>query len=198
MAMETSAGERVVIGINGFGRIGRLTLRAALMNQSQCIVAAINDPFMTSDYMSYLFRHDSVHGTFAGDVKVEVDELGSTFLMVEGCHIRVFSSKEPAMIPWRECGVEVVAETSGAFTTTEKARRHIDGGARRVVLSAPAKDTVTPTFVMGVNETEYNPQEMHVISNASCTTNCLAPLVKVINDAIGIEEGMMTTVHAGK
>lgn len=185
------------IGINGFGRIGRLVLRAALGKSDSVQVTAINDPFMSAEYMSYLFRYDSVHGNFDGAVAVEVDENGESFLIIDGHHIRVFSCKDPSMIPWRDVNVEIVAETSGAFASTDLAMKHLDGGAKKVVLSAPSKDHCTPTFVMGVNQDEYDPTTMVVISNASCTTNCLAPLAKILNDNFGIEEGLMTTIHAG-
>jgi glyceraldehyde 3-phosphate dehydrogenase len=185
----------VTIGINGFGRIGRLVLRAALKCGSGVKIAAINDPFMTPEYMSYLFRFDSVHGPAGFEVRIENEE-SSTFLAIGDNKISLFSFKDPSQIPWGREGVEIVAETSGAFTTTEKANSHLLGGARKVVISAPAKDTGTPMFVMGVNEKDYDPRTMHVVSNASCTTNCLAPLAKVLDDNFGIVEGLMTTIHA--
>lgn len=186
----------LTIGINGFGRIGRLVLRAALAKTDSLIVGAINDPFMNVDYMAYLFQYDSVHGRFDGEISHDRDENGESFLVINGHHIRVHAFKDPSMIPWKQSGVEFVAEASGAFTTTESAAKHLDGGATRVVLSAPSSDSVTPTFVMGVNHHSFDPTTMSVVSNASCTTNCLAPLAKVLNDNFGIEEGLMTTIHA--
>lgn len=176
------------IGINGFGRIGRLVCRAAMANP-QVEVVAVNDPFMDIQYMKYLFSHDSVHGKYNGTVEV-VD--GN--LVVDGHTIRVFAEKNPADIPWGASGAAYVCESTGVFTTAEKAKAHIQGGAKKVVISAPPKDS-TPMFVMGVNHNDYN-GEPEIVSNASCTTNCLAPLAKVINDKFGIVEGLMTTVHA--
>jgi glyceraldehyde 3-phosphate dehydrogenase len=174
------------IGINGFGRIGRLVLRASLDKGAQ--VVAVNDPFLTLDYMVYLFQYDSTHGKFKGEIKAE-----DGLLIVNGNKIQVFSERDPKSIPWGKAGAEVVVESTGVFTTIEKASAHIEGGAKRVVISAPSADA--PMFVMGVNETSYDPK-MTVISNASCTTNCLAPLAKVINDNFEIVEGLMTTIHA--
>jgi len=176
------------IGINSFGRIGRLVCRAAMANP-QVEVVAVNDPFMDIQYMKYLFSHDSVHGKYNGTVEV-VD--GN--LVVDGHTIRVFAEKNPADIPWGASGAAYVCESTGVFTTAEKAKAHIQGGAKKVVISAPPKDS-TPMFVMGVNHNDYN-GEPEIVSNASCTTNCLAPLAKVINDKFGIVEGLMTTVHA--
>jgi glyceraldehyde 3-phosphate dehydrogenase len=177
----------VKIGINGFGRIGNLTFQAAL-GKDEVEIVAINDPFLTADYMAYMVKYDTVHGKFEG----EVSHRDNT-LIVNGKEIKVFNEMEPKNIPWGELGVEYVLECSGAFTTIEKANAHIEAGAKKVIISAPSKDA--PMFVMGVNNESYDPS-MNIISNASCTTNCLAPLAKVINDNFGIKEGLMTTVHA--
>ena len=177
----------VKIGINGFGRIGTLSFQAALAKEGVEVVA-INDPFVTADYMAYMTKYDTVHGRFNGTVEEKDGNL-----IVNGKEIKVFNEMEPKNIPWGELGVEYVLECSGVFTTIEKANAHLEGGAKKVIISAPSKDA--PMFVMGVNHTEYSP-EMNVVSNASCTTNCLAPLAKVINDNFGIKEGLMTTVHA--
>jgi len=178
----------VKVGINGFGRIGRLAFRYA-MTRSDVAVVAINDPFIDLDYMVYMLKYDSVHGRFDGDIKIEGDKL-----VVNGKKIAVYANMNPAEIPWAKDGVEYVAECSGVFLTQDKAQAYLDGGAKKVVFSAPAKDD-TPTFVMGVNQDKYTP-DMHIVSNASCTTNCLAPLAKVLNDNFGISDGLMTTVHA--
>ncbi|CAM9866229.1 unnamed protein product [Heterosigma akashiwo] len=177
----------VNIGINGFGRIGRLVARAALANPETSLVA-INDPFMSIDYMVYLFKYDSVHGRYPGTV-----EVGENAIVVDGVSISVFAERDPTQIPWGAASATYVCESTGVFTTTEKASAHIQGGCSKVIISAPSADA--PMFVMGVNADGYS-KDMTVVSNASCTTNCLAPLVKVINDAYGIEEGLMTTVHA--
>jgi len=174
------------IGINGFGRIGRLVLRAALAKGAT--VVAINDPFIPLDYMVYMFKYDSTHGQYKGEVKAEGDKL-----VIDGAAITVFCEKDPAAINWAAAGAKYVVESTGVFTTLEKASAHHKGGAEKVVISAPSADA--PMFVMGVNESSYSP-DMKVVSNASCTTNCLAPLAKVINDNYGILEGLMTTVHA--
>merc|ERR1711926_41117 len=181
-----SASKMANIGINGFGRIGRLVLRAAVENGAT--VVAINDPFIPLDYMVYMFKYDSTHGQFKGEVKED-----GKFLYVNGNKITVFNERDPANINWASAGAEYVVESTGVFTTTDKAVAHTKGGAKKVVISAPSADA--PMFVMGVNEGAYN-SDMKVVSNASCTTNCLAPLSKVINDNFGIEEGLMTTVHA--
>jgi len=178
----------VRIGINGFGRIGRLVCRAACKNPL-VTVAAINDPFMDLDYMVYLFKYDSVHGQYQGTVEAK-----DGALIVDGQKITVFTSKDPAAIGWGSVQADYVCESTGVFTTAEKASAHIKGGCKKVVISAPPKDS-SPMFVMGVNHTEYDPS-MTVVSNASCTTNCLAPLAKVIHDNFEIIEGLMTTVHA--
>ncbi|XP_015791391.1 glyceraldehyde-3-phosphate dehydrogenase 1 [Tetranychus urticae] len=176
----------VNIGINGFGRIGRLVLRACI--EKKLNVVAINDPFIDVAYMVYMVKHDSTHGKFKGEIKEE-----GGMLVVEGQRIRVFAERNPADIPWGKTGADYVVESTGVFTTKEKCQGHIAGGAKKVIISAPSADA--PMFVMGVNHESYDPS-MNVISNASCTTNCLAPLAKVINDSFGIEEGLMTTVHA--
>ncbi len=177
----------VKLGINGFGRIGRLVMRASLERENVDVLA-VNDPFVDVDYMKYMLEYDTIHGKLNADVKV-VD--GN--LVINGKTVRVFNCMDPKDIPWGECGVEYVVESSGVFTTTEKAQAHIDGGAKKVIISAPSKDA--PMFVMGVNHNDYT-KDMNIVSNASCTTNCLAPLAKVINDNFGIKDGLMTTVHS--
>lgn len=179
----------VKVGINGFGRIGRLAFRAALEN-SQVDVKGINDPFVTPDYMAYMLKYDTMQGKFAGKVEADVE---NGYLIVDGKKIKVFAEKDPAAIGWASCGAEYVLECTGVFTTVEKASLHFKGGAKKVAISAPSKDA--PMFVMGVNSEKYT-KDMKVVSNASCTTNCLAPLAKVINDNFGIIEGLMTTVHS--
>lgn len=175
------------IGINGFGRIGRLVMRAALMKNVD--VVAINDPFIDLEYMVYMFKYDTTHGRFPGEVRHENGKL-----VINGKSIRVFNEMKPTEIKWGEAGAEYVVESTGVFTTLEKAKCHIEGGAKRVIISAPSADA--PMFVMGVNEGKYDPSKDTIVSNASCTTNCLAPLAKVVNDKFGIVEGLMTTVHA--
>ena len=177
----------VKIGINGFGRIGNLAFQAALKN-SEVEVVAINDPFIAADYMAYMLKYDSAHGRFDGEVKSEEGKL-----IVNGKSINVYNEMDPNNIPWAKEGVEYVLECSGVFTTMEKAQAHLDAGAKKVVISAPSKDA--PMFVMGVNNETYS-SDMNIVSNASCTTNCLAPLAKIINDNFGIKEGLMTTVHS--
>jgi len=174
------------IGINGFGRIGRLVLRAAV--EKGAVVVAVNDPFIPLDYMVYMFKYDSTHGQFKGEVKED-----GKFLYVNGQKITVFNERDPKDIKWSEAGAEYIVESTGVFTTMEGAQKHMTGGAKKVVISAPSADA--PMFVMGVNQEKYDPS-LPVVSNASCTTNCLAPLAKVINDNYGIIEGLMTTVHA--
>jgi len=174
------------IGINGFGRIGRLVLRAALMNGAE--VVAVNDPFIALDYMVYMFKYDSTHGVFKGEVKAEGGNL-----VVDGHTIKVFNEMKPENIKWSSAGAEYVVESTGVFTTLDTAKAHFAGGAKKVIISAPSADA--PMFVMGVNEEKYS-KDMTIVSNASCTTNCLAPVAKVLNDKFGIEEGLMTTVHA--
>jgi glyceraldehyde 3-phosphate dehydrogenase len=178
----------IKVGINGFGRIGRMVFRSAIENFSGDIeVVAIND-LLEPDYLAYMLRYDSVHGRFAGDIKVD----GST-MIVNGKAIRLTSEKDPANLKWNEVGVDVVVESTGFFLTDETARKHISAGAKKVILSAPSKDD-TPMFVYGVNHKTYKGQD--IISNASCTTNCLAPIAKILNDKFGIKRGLMTTVHA--
>jgi glyceraldehyde 3-phosphate dehydrogenase len=174
------------IGINGFGRIGRNVFRA-ISAQSNIRVVAIND-LISNDYMAYMLRYDSTHGKFAGEVGY--DENG---LVVDGEKMAVFNEMDPAKIPWGKHGVDIVVESTGLFTAKEKAQLHLQGGAKKVVISAPSADA--PMFVMGVNQQEYDP-EIKVLSNASCTTNCLAPLAKIIHNNYNILEGLMTTVHA--
>jgi len=174
------------IGINGFGRIGRLAFRAAIARGVE--VVGIND-LVSPDYMAYMLKYDSTHGRFAGTVEEK-----DSHLVVNGKTIRVTAERDPGNLKWDEVGAEVILECTGLFLTKETAQKHIDAGAKKVVLSAPAKDD-TPTFVMGVNNKELK-AEQTIVSNASCTTNCLAPMVKVLNDNFGIVEGLMTTVHA--
>jgi len=177
----------VKVGINGFGRIGRLVLRAALLRDDIQVVA-INDPFIDKEYMVYMFKYDSTHGKFHGSVSIVDGEF-----TVDGKSMKVFAEKDPSAIPWGDCNAEYVVESTGVFTTKDKAQAHLKAGAKKVIISAPSADA--PMFVMGVNEDKYE-KNMDIVSNASCTTNCLAPLAKVINDSFGIEEGLMTTVHA--
>jgi len=178
---------KIKIGINGFGRIGRLVFRVAVTNENVEVVG-IND-LIPVDYIAYMLKYDSTHGRFDGDVKVE-----NGMLVVNGQKIRVTSEPNPADLKWTEVGAEYVVEATGLFLTKEKARGHIDAGAKKVVMSAPSKDD-TPMFVMGVNQDSYN-NDMNFVSNASCTTNCLAPVAKVLNDNFGVIEGLMTTIHA--
>lgn len=177
----------IKVGINGFGRIGKLVFQAAL-EKGEVDIVAINDPFISADYMAYMVKFDTVHGRFNGEVKAEDNKL-----IVNGKTINVYNEMDPHNIPWGSEGVEYVLECSGVFTTLEKAQAHIDAGAKKVIISAPSKDA--PMFVMGVNNETYDPS-MTIISNASCTTNCLAPLAKIVNDNFGIKEGLMTTVHS--
>merc|ERR1712183_1004925 len=177
----------VNIGINGFGRIGRLVTRVAAASGDVNVVA-INDPFIDLDYMVYMFKYDSTHGTFKGDVEAKDGKL-----VINGKSITVYQERDPTQIKWGAAGADIVVESTGVFTTIEKAGMHLKGGAKHVVISAPSADA--PMFVMGVNREKYE-SNMKIVSNASCTTNCLAPLAKIINDNFGIEEGLMTTVHA--
>lgn len=179
----------VLVGVNGFGRIGRLAFRAALENKEVRVVG-INDPFIDLDYMVYMIKYDSVHGGFKGTV--EIDEANHS-LIVNGEKIKVFGEMQAGDINWKSVGAEYILECTGINTTKEKAEAHLKGGAKKIIISAPSADA--PMFVMGVNEDKYT-SDMTVISNASCTTNCLAPLAKVINDKFGIVEGLMTTVHS--
>ena len=178
----------VKIGINGFGRIGNLAFQAALKKE-EVEVVAINDPFISADYMAYMVKYDTAHGRFNGEVSNKDEHT----LVVNGKEIKVYNEMDPANIPWGKDGVDYVLECSGVFTTMEKAEAHLKGGAKKVIISAPSKDA--PMFVMGVNNETYDPS-MNIVSNASCTTNCLAPLAKVINDNFGIVDGLMTTVHS--
>lgn len=180
----------IKIGINGFGRIGRLVFRAALKQPENFEIKGINDPFINTEYMAYMVKYDSVHGKFDGEIYAKDGKL-----VVNGKEINVYDEKDPVNIPWASCGAEYIVESTGVFCTTEKASAHLKAGAKKVVISAPAKDAETPTFVCGVNLEKYT-KDMKIVSNASCTTNCLAPLAKVINDNFGIVEGLMTTVHA--
>ena len=178
----------IKVGINGFGRIGRMVFRAAVENFANDIeIVGIND-LLDPDYLAYMLKYDSVHGKFCGDVSVE-----GTNLIVNGKKIRLTAEKDPANLKWNEVGAEVVVESTGLFLEDAKARAHIQAGAKKVIMSAPSKDA-TPMFVFGVNDKTYAGQD--IISNASCTTNCLAPIAKVLNDKFGIKRGLMTTVHA--
>ena len=177
----------IKIGINGFGRIGRMVFRAAVENFSDVEIVGIND-LLDPDYLAYMLKYDSVHGTFQKEIKVE----GNT-MIVDGKKIRLTAEKDPTQLKWDEVGAEIVVESTGLFLTDEKARMHIQAGAKKVIMSAPSKDA-TPMFVYGVNHTTYAGQD--IISNASCTTNCLAPISKVLNDTFGIKRGLMTTIHA--
>jgi glyceraldehyde 3-phosphate dehydrogenase len=178
---------KIKVGINGFGRIGRLVFRAAINNPNIEIVG-IND-LIEVDYMAYMLKYDSTHGQFNGTIEVKDGKL-----VVNGNAIRVTAERDPANLKWNEIAAEYVVESTGLFLTLDTAQKHIDAGAKRVVLSAPAKDD-TPTYVMGVNHKSYT-KDQTIVSNASCTTNCLAPVAKVLNDKFGIIEGLMTTVHA--
>ena len=180
---------KVRIGINGFGRIGRLILRDTV-SRNDAEVVAINDPSVTPDYAIYMLKYDSIHGVFNHDLRA-----GADHIVVNGKKIMFYSEWKPEDVPWGKNNVDVVAEASGVFTTTEKCQAHLKGGAKKVCITAPAKDKETPTYVIGVNHTEYKKNQL-IVSNASCTTNCLAPIAKIINDKFGITEGLMTTVHA--
>lgn len=176
------------VAINGFGRIGRLVYRH-LSKDPNINIVAIND-LVPSDNLAYLLKHDSTHGKFEADVKAEGD-----YIVVDGKRTKVLSVKNPAELPWRELGVDYVIESTGLFTSKEDAGKHLEAGAKKVIISAPAKGDI-PTFVMGVNHKKYDSKKDAIVSNASCTTNCLAPITKVLLDNFGIEEGLMTTVHA--
>jgi len=177
----------VNVGINGFGRIGRIVFRNALQMQEINIVA-VNDPFIDLEYMAYMFKYDSTHGRFKGSVETKDGKL-----VIDGKVITVFGERDPANIPWSKVGADYIIESTGVFTTVDKASAHLKGGAKKVIITAPSADA--PMYVCGVNLDKYDPSHK-VISNASCTTNCLAPLAKVINDKFGLVEGLMTTVHA--
>ena len=177
------------IGINGFGRIGRLVVRAGLKDKNIEFVG-VND-LVPPDNLAYLFKYDTVHGRFAGEVKAT-----ESAIVIDGREVRCLAEKDPAALPWKALKADYVIESTGLFTTRADAGKHLAAGAKRVVISAPAKDKDIPTFVMGVNEEKFNPAADTIVSNASCTTNCLAPLTKVVYDNFGIEEGLMTTVHS--
>ncbi|MFJ7827621.1 type I glyceraldehyde-3-phosphate dehydrogenase [Psychrobacillus sp. NPDC096623] len=178
----------VKLAINGFGRIGRKVFREAL-EENELEVVAIND-LTDAAMLAHLLKYDSIHGILNAEVTSEGE-----YLIVNGKKIRVFAEKDPSALPWKEQEIDIVIECTGIFSTTKKASKHIEAGAKKVILSQPAKDDM-PTFVMGVNADQYNPETDHVISNASCTTNCLSPLAKVLSDKFGIKRGMMTTVHS--
>ncbi len=178
----------IKVGINGFGRIGRLVFRAGLSNPNIEFVG-VNDPFMSPDYCAYMLKYDTVHGRYNGDVSYTDDAI-----VVDGKNVKFFAEKEPKNIPWGSIGADYVVDATGIFYTKEKAQGHLDAGAKKVVYTGPSKDD-TPMFVCGVNLDTYTP-DMNFVSNASCTTNCLAPLAKVINDNFGIVDGLMTTVHS--
>ena len=177
----------ISVGINGFGRIGRLVLRNALLNP-EVEVVAVNDPFIATAYAAYMFKYDTSHGRYKGTVTHTDDSI-----VIDGKTIKIYNEKDPAQIPWGKVGAPYVVESTGIFTTIEKANAHLQGGAKRVIISAPSADA--PMFVCGVNTEQYKP-DYKIVSNASCTTNCLAPLAKVIHDNFGIVEGLMTTVHS--
>nr|XP_019566224.1 PREDICTED: glyceraldehyde-3-phosphate dehydrogenase, testis-specific [Rhinolophus sinicus] len=178
---------KLTVGINGFGRIGRLVLRACM--EKGVKVVAVNDPFIDPEYMAYMFKYDSTHGRYKGTVEYKRDQL-----IVDNQEISVFQCKQPRDIPWNSVGSPFVVESTGVYLSLEETSKHIEAGALRVVICAPSPDA--PMFVMGVNERDYNPGSMKIVSNASCTTNCLAPLAKVIHERFGIVEGLMTTVHS--
>lgn len=178
---------KIKIGINGFGRIGRLAARI-ISTRNDMEVVLVNDPFIDVDYAAYMLEFDTMHKRFEADIKVSEGKL-----IVNGSPIEFTAEKEPTLIPWGKLGVDIVIEATGKFTNYEACKAHLAGGAKKVIVSAPGKEM--PMFVMGVNHNEYK-KEMDIVSNASCTTNCLAPLAKVVNDAFGIEEGLMTTVHS--
>ncbi len=178
----------IVIAINGFGRIGRLVFRNAI-GRNDITIAAIND-LVPADNLAYLLKYDSIHGAFAGDVSHKENAL-----IVNGKEVQVFSERSPEKLPWKDLKVDFVIESTGLFTSAETASKHLEAGANRVIITAPAKGDI-PTFVLGVNEDRYNPETDAIVSNASCTTNCLAPIVKVLMDNFGIDEGLMTTVHS--
>jgi len=177
----------VKVGINGFGRIGRIVFRNAIIHDDVEIVA-VNDPFIEPHYAAYMLKYDSTHGIFDGKVDIDGKDL-----TINGKKIRFYSERDPAAIPWGEVGAHYIVESTGVFTTTDKAKAHLQGGAKKVVISAPSADA--PMFVMGVNEKSYT-SDIPVISNASCTTNCLAPLAKVVHEKFGMIEGLMTTIHS--
>jgi len=179
--------KKIKIGINGFGRIGQMVARMA--KETDIEIVAVNDPFSDLEYMAYQFKYDSTHGKYPGEVGTADGKL-----MIDGKAVTVFKERNPADIPWGSVGADYVVESTGIFKTIETASAHLKGGAKRVIISAPSADA--PMYVMGVNQEKYNPATDTIVSNASCTTNCLAPLAKVINDEYGIVEGLMTTVHS--
>ena len=179
----------VFTGINGFGRIGRLVMRAAA-NKPNINIVAVNDPFIPVEYMEYMYKYDTTHGRAGQEVS---HDKGNNTLSVGGKPIKVFGEMDPSNIKWGDAGADYVIESTGVFTSTEKASKHFTGGAKKVIISAPSPDA--PMFVMGVNQEKYE-NSMNVVSNASCTTNCLAPIAKIVNDEFGLKEGLMTTVHA--
>ncbi|HDN85280.1 MAG TPA: type I glyceraldehyde-3-phosphate dehydrogenase [Candidatus Aerophobetes bacterium] len=178
------------VAINGFGRIGRLTLRAALEKGTDLEFVAVND-LVDAKTLAHLFKWDSVHRAYKGEVRAEGE-----YLVIDGKKIRVCSEKDPAKLPWKEMGVDIAIESTGLFRRREQAALHLEAGARKVIITAPARGGDVPTFVMGVNEASYNPSEHDVVSNASCTTNCFAPMAKVLMDNFGIKRGIMTTIHS--
>jgi len=187
--MGTNPDAPIKLGVNGFGRIGRQVVRIA-MDRESFVLKHINSP-MSPEYMKYLLEHDTVHGRFKGTA--EITDGG---LKINGMDVSLSATRDPTEIPWKSAGVDYVCESTGAFLETEGCMKHIEGGAKKVIISAPAKDAETPTIVVGVNTDDYDPATMNVVSCASCTTNGLAPLVKTINDKFGIKQGLMTTVHA--
>ena len=180
----------IKVGINGFGRIGRVVFRVLMQRKDQFELCGINLRNAELDYMVYQLKYDSIFGRFTGDI-----EIGENCIIVDDQKIRVFSESDASLINWAECGAEYIVESTGAFATMEKAALHKIGGAKKVILTAPSKDEVMPTFVMGVNHETYT-KDMDIVSNASCTTNCLAPLVKIVHENFGIEQGLMSTIHS--
>ena len=180
----------IKVGINGFGRIGRVVFRVLMQRKDQFELCGINLRNAELDYMVYQLKYDSIFGRFTGNI-----EIGENCIIVDGQKIRVFSESDASLINWAECGAEYIVESTGAFATMEKAGLHKVGGAKKVILTAPSKDEVMPTFVMGVNHETYT-KDMVIVSNASCATNCLAPLVKIVHENFGIEQGLMSTIHS--
>ena len=180
----------IKVGINGYGRIGRVVFRVLMQRKDQFELCGINLRNAELDYMVYQLKYDSIFGRFTGNI-----EIGENCIIVDGQKIRVFSESDASLINWAECGAEYIVESTGAFATMEKAGLHKVGGAKKVILTAPSKDEVMPTFVMGVNHETYT-KDMDIVSNASCTTNCLAPLVKIVHENFGIEQGLMSTIHS--
>jgi len=180
----------IKVGINGFGRIGRVVFRVLMQRKDQFELCGINLRNAELDYMVYQLKYDSIFGRFTGDI-----EIGENCIIVDGQKIHVFSESDASLINWAECGAEYIVESTGAFATMEKAALHKIGGAKKVILTAPSKDEIMPTFVMGVNHETYT-KDMDIVSNASCTTNCLAPLVKIVHENFGIEQGLMSTIHS--